>query len=85
MLFAHIGENSRLDEVAAIAGAMPAGHQSRAILLSRVDVGHHFFKLDVIHLRALFRLRIERISDRAGFGARGAALDKLVVRLLFDE
>src|SRR6185312_5995142 len=81
----HIGEDGRLNEVAAVPDASAAANELRAFGAAGIDVAHHPVKLGLIDLRALFGGRIEGIADAAFLGAGGAFLDELIVDLLLNE
>jgi limonene-1,2-epoxide hydrolase len=81
----NIGEHGGLDEVAAIADAIAAADQFRALVTARANVAHDLVELRLVYLRALFRSWIERIADGAFLRSDAAFFDELIVDLLFDK
>lgn len=80
----HIGEDSRLDEVALIAVAVATRHHGRTLLLARLDVTHDAVVLQLADLRALEGLRVERVAHLVLLSTPLEGLNELVVDALLD-
>src|SRR5579863_4728004 len=80
-----VAENRRLDEISFGADAVAAREEFGLVLLARFDIAHHYIELIAVHLRSLFGVLVERISNRARLRASDALCDEFVVALILDE
>ena len=82
---ANVGKDRRLDEVAFVADSAAAGEAGCSFGLSFIDVAQNLIELIGIDLRALSRLRVERVADLTQLRAGDDLLDELVVNRLLNE
>ena len=80
-----VGEDGRLDEVAAVAVALAARQQAGALLLARLDQRQDLVELVLVDLRALLDVQVERVAHRAPLRPRHTLSHELVVDLVLDE
>merc|ERR1711976_144825 len=82
---ADIGENSRLDEIATIAGTFTTDGQFSTLGFSGFDVTQNLIELLFVHLSALFVIQIEGISDSSIFSTFNGSFDEFIVNIFFDH
>lgn len=81
----YVGENGRLDEIAAVPITGAARQQLGAFLLARVNQRKDLLELILVHLGSLLHAQVERISHGPLLGALNAPSDKLVIDGVLDK